>query len=281
MLPCPATEASREEAAAGCITDPSVITPILPYGNAWAKREDLFSVGGARGSKARTVLAIAQRAKAREVGVVVAASRNSTMLGRVARVCAHVGVPCRLHVAHSKKRSMEEEDAFTHFTHGSELVKKQNITFLRTISPRAKKDADELGWEHIPFGIEREEHLDAVSKQVRIEDIPSGVERIVIAVGSGMALAGVLDGLTKCGLPDLPVLGVQVSDKSPEQLLDRQAPGWRDRVTLKAPSTPYSKPAQNTTWRDIHLDPYYEAKAIPHLKAGDLLWIVAIRSSAV
>lgn len=80
---------------------------------------------------------------------------------------------------------------------------------------------------------------------------------------------------------DLRVLGVQVSDRSPEPLLDRQAPGWRERVTLLPPSTKYSKPAQTTTWRGIPLDPFYEAKACRHLKAGDLFWIVAVRSSAV
>ena len=220
-----------EETAAGCVADPAAVTPIEKVGNAWAKRDDRFSVHGARGSKARTMLAIAQDAKREGVGVVVAASRDSTMLGRVARVCAHVGVPCRLHVSHSKTFSTEEEDAHAH---GATLVK-HNISFLEKIAPRAQADASERGWKYIPFGIECEEHLDSVRKQVR--DIPAGVKRIVITVGSGMALAGVLKGLDDCGRSDLRVLGVQVSDRSPEPLLDRQAPGWGERVKNRKSKT--------------------------------------------
>ena len=61
--------------------------------------------------------------------------------------------------------------------------------FLDKIAPRAEADASERGWKYIPFGIECETHLESVRKQVC--DIPAGVKRIVITVGSGMALAGV------------------------------------------------------------------------------------------
>mgnify|MGYP001352378997 CR=1 FL=1 len=70
-----------------------------------------------------------------------------------------------------------------------------------------------------------------------------------------MSLAGVLLGLSDVGRGDLPILGVRVSDRSPEELLDRRAPGWRKTVTLVAPTSKYEKPASVTSWRGIRLDP--------------------------
>jgi hypothetical protein len=124
-----------DEDAAGCVTDLSLITPIEQHGVRWAKRDDLLGVNGARGTKAAAVLSLAQEAKARGVGVglVVAASRVSTMLSRVARVCEHVGVPCRLHVSHSKELGVEEADAQQH---GATLVKHNINRFKRRCGDR-------------------------------------------------------------------------------------------------------------------------------------------------
>ena len=96
-----------------------------------------------------------------------------------------------------------------------------------------------------------------------------------------MSLAGVLLGLNDVGRGDLPILGVCVSDRSPEELLDRRAPGWRKTVTLVAPTSKYEKPATATTctWRGIRLDPFYEAKVALHVRAGDLFWVIACRAT--
>jgi 1-aminocyclopropane-1-carboxylate deaminase/D-cysteine desulfhydrase-like pyridoxal-dependent ACC family enzyme len=265
-------EAERlDEVAAGCLTDLSLVTPIEKHGDVWAKRDDLLSVNGARGSKAAAVVLLAQQAKTRDGGLVVACSRVSTMLGRVARACEHVGVPCRLHISHGEL-GPEEVDALEH---GATLVK-HNISHLRMFEPRAKADATSRDWLYVPFGIECESHLASVRRQVR--DIPVGVKRIVLAVGSGVTLAGLLQGLqeretAEPHLKKVRVLGVYVNN-APEELLDRLAPaGWRGRVELKGSGTKYAdaaacgermwSPAGHTR---IKLDPFYEAKAKQHMQ---------------
>ena len=94
-----------------------------------------------------------------------------------------------------------------------------------------------------------------------------------------MSLAGVLLGLSDVGRGDMPIVGVRVSYRSPEELLDRRAPGWRKTVTLVAPTSKYEKPATVTSWRGIRLDPFYEAKIAPYVRAGDLFWIIACRAT--
>lgn len=42
---------------------------------------------------------------------------------------------------------------------------------------------------------------------------------------------------------------------------------------------PYHQPAESNVLEDIELDPYYEAKVIPYLQKGDLLWIVGVRET--
>jgi hypothetical protein len=93
-----------------------------------------------------------------------------------------------------------------------------------------------------------------------------------------MSLAGVLHGLRDAGLT-IPVLGVQVG-ADPEKRLDKYAPkAWRQMVTIVKSSIDYHDPAPDQAFEGVKLDPIYEAKCIPHLQAGDLLWVVGIRAT--
>lgn len=255
------------------IVDPCVITPMQRVGDAWLKRDDLFVCNGARGAKARSILRIAQGARTAGVGVVVAGSRVSPMISRVARVCEAVGVPCRFHVGRSQVLSDEEQDAIDH---GADMIKHADVPFLRKILPRAEADAHKLGWVYVPFGVDCSTHLDEVARQVTAP--PAGVKRIVVPVGSGMALAGVLRGLARVG-STVDVLGVRVSERPVDQLLDRHVPDWSRRVRFVRAAGAYECPVADSIWRGVRLDPFYEAKAVPFLLPGDLLWIVAIRAA--
>lgn len=260
----------------GCITDPAAITPIQALGDRiWVKRDDLFSCNGARGSKARSVLRLAEDARRRGVGLVTGASRDSTMVGRLARVCQHAGVDCRIHVGRSNVLSVEEQDAVSH---DAQLVKHADVAYLQRMLERADRDAAESGWTLVPFGVDCETHAAEIRRQV--VDIPADCRRVVMAVGSGMAIAAVLAGLADCGRGDMPVLGVRVSDKPVDALLDRRAPAdWRERVTFVAPTSKYETPATVTIWRSIHLDAFYEAKAAQFVREGDLFWLIACRAT--
>ncbi|WP_052721334.1 phage minor capsid protein [Actinoplanes rectilineatus] len=101
-------EANREQAAellAGAaaeplreadIDDPAALTPVEEHGGRPVKRDDTFAVGGSRGGKVRTALALIGADGAR--GVTTAGSRHSPQVNIVATIAARYGLPCRVHV---------------------------------------------------------------------------------------------------------------------------------------------------------------------------------------
>jgi 1-aminocyclopropane-1-carboxylate deaminase/D-cysteine desulfhydrase-like pyridoxal-dependent ACC family enzyme len=159
---------------------------------------------------------------------------------------------------------------------GAELVQ-HKPGYNTVLVSRAHKDAQESGWREVPFGMECPEAVAETAGQVPAV-MPEGVKRVVMPVGSGMSLAGVLAGLARHG-HTLPVLGVQVG-ADPTKRLDTYAPGWRERCELVKSEQDYHDHAPVTILEGIQLDPVYEAKCLPYLRPGDLLWVVGIRGTA-
>jgi len=132
-------------------------------------------------------------------------------------------------------------------------------------------------WALIPFGMQCRTAVGLTSEQVG--DIPAGVKRIVVPVGSGITLSGVLRGL-RIEARDIPVLGVVVG-RDPENTLDLFAPrNWRGMCTLVWSGYPYSYRCKDVMLGDIELDEIYEAKALPYIKPGDMFWVVGKRNKA-
>jgi len=157
--------------------------------------------------------------------------------------------------------------------HGAEIV--QHAPGRNTvIIARARADAAERGWLEIPFGMECEAAVEQTAAQAA--QLPPAA-RYVVPVGSGMSLAGILAGLDRAG-NTTPVLGV-VCGADPARRLDRWAPGWRARCTLVGAGLDYHQHAPAAQLGALALDPVYEAKALPQLRAGDLLWIVGRRET--
>ena len=252
---------------AGTTDDPTALTPVQRWGDYWVKRDDLFVVGGSRGGKVRTCLALAAAA-ADTPGLVTAGSRHSPQVNIVAGVAAHLGIGARVHVpegpATAELIAAEAAGADVH---------RHQAGRNTVIVARAREDAKAQGWLNIPFGMECAEAVTQTGTQVR--DLPADVARIVVPVGSGMSLAEILSALD----PTIPVLGVVVG-ADPTARLDKYAPGWQDRVTLVHSGSDYADPAPVTDLHGLPLDPHYEAKCLPHLRAGDLLWVVGRRETA-
>lgn len=245
---------------------PRTRTPIERHGDLWLKRDDLFTVAGVPGGKVRTCWRLAQGAP----GLVTAGSRSSPQINIVAHIGRSLGVPVRAH-APSGELSPELIDAQAQ---GAEIVQ-HSPGYNSVIVARARADAKEHGWREIPFGMECQEAVEETAAQ--IADIPAGVQRIVVPVGSGMSLAGILTGLARAGL-DIPVIGVVVG-ADPEKRLDRYAPDdWRQRAQLIPAGVPYES-AVDAVVGGVRLDPHYEAKCARFLEPGDLLWIVGIRAT--
>lgn len=255
----------------GIVDDPAVLTPIETHGGYLIKRDDLFQVGGSRGGKVRTCLAL--MAQPDVAGVVTAGSRHSPQVNIVATIAERLGLPCRVHVPSGDTTPELAAAAAA----GADVVQ-HSPGYNNVIIKRARDDADALGWLNIPFGMECAEAVTQTARQARnLADVAP--TRIVVPVGSGMSLAGILTGLAATG-NTTPVLGVIVGADPTERLDDYAPNGWRNMATLVESTYDYADHHPAPYLGDLDLDPVYEAKCLPHLQPGDLLWIVGRRETA-
>jgi 1-aminocyclopropane-1-carboxylate deaminase/D-cysteine desulfhydrase-like pyridoxal-dependent ACC family enzyme len=247
------------------------LTPWQYESGVWLKRDDLFRVAGVSGGKARTCWQLAHESLvATSLGLVTAGSRYSPQVNIVAHVGAELEVPVLAYVP-SGPWSPEVQLAADAGARVVAVTPGHNSV----IRARARQWADEQGWCHIPFGMECQEAVDRTAAQV--VNMPEGVRRLVVPVGSGMSLAGILWGLAADQL--VPVLGVCVG-ANPTRRLDKWAPPlWRAMVELVSAEGDYHRPAAVTQWGAVVLDSVYEAKCIPYLRVGDGLWCVGVRLS--
>lgn len=251
--------------------DTPALTPVEWLGDEgiWLKRDDAFAFAGVRGGKVRTCRVLSEGAH----GLVTAGSRQSPQANIVAQIARRLGVPCRVHTPTGEL----SPELLAAKAAGAEIVQ-HPAGYNNVIVARAREDAISRGWREIPFGMECEEATRQTSQQVA--NLPPGAKRLVVPVGSGMSLAGILQGLATTGRDDLPVVGVIVGS-APEKRLDRWAPkDWRARVTLVRSDLDYHAHAPRTRVGDVELDPVYEAKALPFVKPGDVFWIVGRRQTA-
>jgi len=255
------------------VTDPDELTPVQQIGDWWFKRDDAFQVDGVCGGKVRSCLTLAKRAPAQCAGLVTAGSRASPQVNIVAHVARALGLGCRAHTPEGElsPEVQAAQDA------GAEIVQ-HRAGYNTVITKRAADDAAESGWLEIPFGMECPEAVAHTRRQVA--NLPTECKRLVVPCGSGMSLAGILWGLLDTGRQDIEVVAVQVN-ADPAERLDRYAPAqWRQMVQLVPSGTDYHEPAQHCVFAGVQLDPIYEAKCVPHMKPGSLLWVVGIRQTA-
>lgn len=247
------------------------LTPVEEHGGFLVKRDDAWTRNGASGAKSRVMFALAGGAE----GLITAGARRSPQIERAALVAHALGVPCRVHVP----AGADTDEIRVCRSVGAEVVK-HPAGRLSVLRARFRKDSEaNPGWLAVPFGMGVDAYADDVAGQVA--NLPEGVSRVVVPCGSGMTTAGVLRGLDDYGRSDVPVVAVTVGH-APEEYLDQFAPAnWRDRVTLVTAAGDFDDDAPDTMLGGLALDPMYEAKCLPFLEDGDLLWCCGIRSSAV
>lgn len=238
----------------------------------WAFRGDLLKVHGVLGGKALACSAILER-HLDPVGIITAGAKSSPQVNIVAHIAKAKGLPCRVHVPSGALKNPEIQEAQAC---GAEVVE-HFPGYNSVIIARAEADAqDRPGWALVPFGMD---HLAAVHSTAALvpESFPEGVRRIVIPVGSGMSAIGLLYGLARKGIR-IPVLGIQVGANPRARFVKY---GFyllgRSLEILRSPND-YEYSVLGSLG-DIPLDPHYEAKCLPYLKSGDLLWIVGRRNS--
>jgi len=245
-------------------------TPIEKHGENWVKRDDLFNVCGANGSKARAAYYLITTAKEKGFTIITTAgSRKSPQINIVAQICEKLALKF---IAHCPEGQLSDEllDAKKH---GAEIIQ-HKAGYNSVIIARAKEYAVSFGAFEVPFGMMCDEAIEQAANQVY--GLPAGIKRIVIPVGSGMNLAGLLTGLQKAQI-NIPVVGVIVG-ADPVKTLDSFAPmGWRNMCTLVESTLDYHDEVVENKFHDIVLDPVYEAKCLQFIEPGDLLWIVGVR----
>ena len=230
------------------------------------KRDDLFTIAGIQGGKARTCAFLAQNSK---VGLVTAGSRKSPQAIIVAAIARSMNLPCNVHVP-SGADTPEIEAARGY---GATVIK-HKPGYNTVIIARAREDAAATGFTLIPFGMECWEAVTQTKAQV--ENLKNhNFKRIVVPVGSGMSLAGVLRGMLQYRIYK-PVLGICVGADPHKRLLTYASSVMFQHLTLIKSKVDYHKNSSNRLG-DLLVDPVYEAKCIPFLEKGDLLWIVGIR----
>lgn len=247
------------------------VTPIEKRGNFWMKRDDFYQAAGANGSKARAAhylikTAIDEGAKF----ITTAGSRKSPQINIVAQICQHYKIPFEAHCPQGElggELQMAKEA-------GAQIVQ-HRAGYNSVIIARARDAATDGGY-NVPFGMACHEAIDQVARQ-RLK-IPAGVKRIVVTVGSAVNLCGILH-LLRNNKQSIPVLGIVVGAK-PIKTLDKLAPdNWREMVTLQNAGVDYHHEIKENTLEGVRLDPIYEAKCKPFIKAGDLFWVIGIRGT--
>lgn len=244
------------------------ITPIEYVGNIYVKRDDLYTVAGVNGVKARAVMRILN---GKEKGVVTAGGRNTSQGIVVANIAKMFGYPCYVFTPTGKVTEEMQEIGKA----GGNVVQVK-YGYKTVVNARARELAQELGYAFIPHSLETTESIDAMATQ--LSNLPAGVKRIVVPCGSGMTMAGILHAV-KNGGHNVHVLGIGVGGKV-EPRLDKFGPAdWREFASVEYSPLKYETEV-NVLFGGIKLDPVYEAKAVDFLKADDLLWVTGIRKTA-
>ncbi len=247
-------------------------TPVEKHGDIWLKRDDLYCIAGVRGGKVRSCWHLAQNAK----GLITASNRHSPQQIIVSYIAKRMKIPARIHLASGSKT--EEMERAT--SAGAELFQ-HKMGYNSVICARAHTDTvQHPGWIEIPFGMQSLLAIEGNATQTKNLPKKKDMKRIIVPVGSGIALSGIILGINKYrrDLEDTSIIGVMVGADR-HKLIDRFAPfGWRQHATLVHAGMDYSKPLTGITiGNGIELDPYYEAKAAPQVRPGDLFWIVGTR----
>jgi 1-aminocyclopropane-1-carboxylate deaminase/D-cysteine desulfhydrase-like pyridoxal-dependent ACC family enzyme len=244
--------------------DFEAITPVEAHGGFLVKREDLFADPDAPrvvGGKLRQVWHLAEGAR----GLVGFGGRRSNTAPALAAAGRRYGIPVRFHTASGPDTpEMALAEAL-----GASVVR-HAPGYLTVTRRRAEEDAHVRGFRLVARG----DHAGVVTQVASLRDYP--FKRVVLAAGAGVTLAGVAAGALACGLGK-PILAVQIGAAVDHDYLTARVPGWRRFVTIKQTTEKYET-AVEAKLGDLRLDPLYEAKLLPFLLEGDVIWNLGSRA---
>lgn len=251
----------------------SDLTLVEKRGDHWYKRDDLFVVNGACGGKARVINEIVTREKAFGVtNFVTCGGRDSRQSEILAKVCELHGVSSHIFMPSGKDTDISVSIENTKYA----TIHRTKVGYNTVLNSESKRFAAEQGMFYFPFGMHMGDTIVINSQQV--ENVPMDVKRIIIPCGGGMNMIAVIKGLEMIGRRDVEVIGVVVGANPtrtfkkwlPETLFDK----CNIKYSFVKSDLEYGRPSKVTEIDGIELDEIYEARCIPFLKDGDMLWIV-------
>lgn len=249
---------------------PDGLSPVQKHGEIWLKREDLWFRGDAHGSKCKVGFQIVGEPSR---GIVGGSHRTSPQAERVALIGRELGIPAHVHTA----AAAEDSPVIQRCRELGAIIHEHRPGYMNVILKRAEEQAEKDGLTLVPWGMESEVYIEEVRKQVKnLPFADHDFKRIVVPLGSGMALSGILRGLEDLE-KQIPILAVSVGSKTYESRMDKFAPeNWRLFIDIVDSEVPFDTMVEESI-DGVSLDPQYEAKCVEFLKPGDLLWLVAHR----
>lgn len=246
-------------------------TPVEKIENVYVKRDDKFVVHGVCGGKARSAYQlILDGIEKGYKEFVTAGSRMSPQCELISCLCENMGVKCHLFMPRGKDTSV----ILNINKNKLSTIHRTKVGYNSVIVKWSKDFAEENNFYYIPFGMECEENINITMHQVL--NIPDGIKRIVMPVGSGMSFVSVLNGLEYYNRHDISVVGVSVG-KDVQKTLDKYLNAPNISYQIVKSKSSYEKEASEYMIGDLELDKIYEAKCLPYLNDGDLLWVVGKR----
>lgn len=252
--------------------DISEMSPVEKHGGVFFKRDDLFEINELHGGKVRSAYQLITNGIENGFkNFVTAGSRHSPQVEIVSFLCEYLNVNCTVFIPRGKETSVIRNITNNKNT----TIERTKVGYNNVICAYAKKFSEENNHYYIPFGMECFENIEVTSKQVY--NIPKEVKRIVMPIGSGMSFISVLNGLYRYGMNDIEVLGIQVG-KSPNKNIEKYLDKDNNIMyNIIKSEYDYDFNYKDNIFNGIELDVVYEAKCIPYIKQGDLLWIVGKR----
>ena len=257
------------------ITDQNELTPVQEIDGFFFKRDDLYmATYGAYGGKARVIENIVKANTSDDF--TTCGSRDSRQCEILSRICEKYQSKCDIFMPNGNDTDVI--NSIKNMEHTT--LHRTKVGYNNVLISNAKQWSAEHNATYIPFGLEFQDAIDINMKQA--ENIPKSVKRIVIPCGGGINMISVIKGIERFLTNDIQVVGVVVG-KDPKRTLERFLGAKNDIFSTKVnyklvyPIEKYHQKAKTTEFCGIKLDDVYEAKCIPFLQKGDLLWIVGTR----
>lgn len=254
------------------------LTPVEAHGGWWAKREDAAGYAGPdypSGSKVRQYARMVAVAPPDAV-LLVGCSADSCMGVYVAAAGRLTGLPA---VVFTPARA-DPPPAVTYARALGATVHEVRPGYLSVVRARAREHGKAAGRPVVRWDV-----AGAVADAAaQTANLPAAVRRVVVPTGSGLTAAGVAAGLGAAGRAGVAVLAVAVSDMATaggiETAARRAWAGPLPAVRVERAPGPYGRWVYAVLPDGAYLDPYYAAKALPFVRAGDCLWVPGRRPLA-